>query len=110
MKIDYVELASNDIAATSAFLGAAFDWGFVDYGPEYKGFTEAGIDGGIDGSAERPPGAPLVILKADDLDAALDKVVAAGGVITRAPYAFPGGRRFYFREPGGNQMAVWAEK
>ena len=108
MKIDYVELASDDLAATSAFLGKAFGWGFVDYGPDYKGFVGAGIDGGIDRTGERKAGA-LVILKSPDLEAALTAVEAAGGVITRAIYAFPGGRRFLFREPGGNEMAVWAE-
>ena len=109
MKIDYVELASNDIAATSAFLGAAFGWGFVDYGPDYKGFTGAGLDGGIDGTAERDPGALLVILKADDLEAAEKAVKVSGGTITKPIFTFPGGRRFHFREPGGVEMAVWSE-
>ena len=109
MKIDYIELASDDIAATSGFMAAAFGWRFVDYGPDYKAFAGAGIDGGIDGSGERKAGVPLVILKSPDLEAALLSVEAAGGVITRAIYAFPGGRRFYFREPGGNVMAVWTE-
>jgi len=108
-RIDYVELASADIGATRAFLGRAFGWGFVDYGPGYQAFEGAGIDGGIDGSGATPPG-PLVILKADDLEATLAAVEAAGGVVVRAPYAFPGGRRFHFREPGGNQMAVWADR
>ena len=109
MKIDYVELASSNIVATSAFLAAAFGWGFVDYGPHYKGFAGAGLDGGIDGSGEGPPAAPLIILKTDDLADATRRVEAAGGVITRPIYGFPGGRRFHFREPGGNQLAIWAE-
>ena len=108
MKIDYVELASDDLAATAKFLATAFGWGFVDYGLDYKGFDGAGIDGGIDRSGERNAGA-LVILKSPDLEAALRAVEAAGGVVTRAIYAFPGWRRFLFREPGGNEMAVWAE-
>lgn len=108
MKIDYVELASDDIAATRAFLGSAFGWGFVDYGPEYQGFADAGLDGGIDGTRGRPSGAPLVILKTEDLEAAEAAVRAAGGSITAPIFAFPGGRRFHFREPGGNEMAVWS--
>ena len=110
MQIDYIELPSADLGATSAFLARAFGWGMVDYGPDYRGFTGAGLDGGINGSADGAAGVPLVILKTDDLDAALVQVTAAGGVITRAAYAFPGGRRFHFREPGGNGMAVWAER
>lgn len=109
-RIDYVELASDDIGATQAFLAAAFGWGFVDYGPGYQAFAGAGVDGGIDGSRERPSGAPLVILKSDDLEATETAVRKAGGTVTRPIFAFPGGRRFHFREPGGNEMAVWSER
>ncbi|MEC9343558.1 MAG: VOC family protein, partial [Pseudomonadota bacterium] len=111
LKIDYVEFASPDMAASKRFFADAFGWNFVDYGPTYQAFADAGLDGGIDGSAGEPgdaPGhAPLVILKAADLEAAERQVVAAGGKIVRAAYAFPGGRRFHFREPGGNELAVW---
>ena len=109
LKIDYVELATDDIAASQAFMAAAFGWRFVDYGPSYRAFDAAGLDGGLDGSGDRAPGRPLVILKTDDLEAALAAVTAAGGEISAAIYAFPGGRRFHFREPGGNEMAVWSE-
>ena len=110
LKIDYVELASPDIAGSKQFFAEAFGWAFADYGPTYQAFADAGIDGGIDGTGERPGGAPLVILKTGDLEAAEKRVVAAGGEIVRPAYAFPGGRRFHFREPGGNEMAVWSEK
>ena len=110
LKIDYVEFASGDIAASKTFFAEAFGWSFADYGPTYQAFADAGIDGGIDGTGERPGGAPLVILKADDLEAAEKSVVSAGGTIVRPAYAFPGGRRFHFREPGGNEMAVWSER
>lgn len=108
LKIDYVEFASGELSATQAFFGAAFDWGFVDYGPTYRAFENAGIDGGIDGSGERSGAPPLVILKTDDLAAAEQRVVAAGGVITKPAFDFPGGRRFHFREPGGNELGVWS--
>ena len=106
-KIDYVELPSTNMAATQDFLAAAFGWGMVEYGPAYRGFTGAGLDGGIDGAGNGS--GPLVILKTDDLIACEAAVVAAGGTITVAAYDFPGGRRFHFREPGGNVLAVWAE-
>lgn len=110
LKIDYVEFPSADIAATQRFFGEAFGWGFVDYGPGYQALADAGIDGGIDGSGERAAGAALVILKADDLEAAEAKVRSAGGTVTRPIFDFPGGRRFHFREPGGTEMAVWSER
>jgi predicted enzyme related to lactoylglutathione lyase len=106
MKIDYIEFASPDLPATKEFFAQAFGWGFNDYGPDYQELTGAGMSGGI---AAGPLVPPLVILKTEDLEAALAKVTAAGAAITRPIYAFPGGRRFHFREPGGTEMAVWSE-
>ncbi|MFN0113113.1 MAG: VOC family protein [Paracoccaceae bacterium] len=108
-RIDYVEFASGDLARSKAFFAKAFGWSFTDYGPAYQAFADAGLDGGIDGSGSRQPGAPLVIVRTDDLEAVEARVRAAGAEITRAIFAFPGGRRFHFREPGGNEMAVWSE-
>lgn len=109
LKIDYVEFDSADIAQSQTFFAKAFGWEFVDYGPEYQAFANAGLDGGIGRAEGQASGRALVILKADDLEAALDAVVAAGGEITRPIFGFPGGRRFQFREPGGNELAVWSE-
>jgi len=109
LRIDYLEMTTPDIAGSKAFLAQAFGWSFVDYGPEYAAFADAGIDGGLDGHSAGPPSPPLVILKADDLEAAFEAVKAAGAEITRPIFSFPGGRRFQFREPGGNEMGVWAE-
>ena len=110
LKIDYVELGSAAIAQSMRFFTEAFGWSFVDYGPKYQALADAGIDGGIDGSEEKSGAPPLIILKARDLEAAQARVSAAGGQITRPIFAFPGGRRFHFREPGGNEMAVWSER
>ena len=104
--IDYIEFPSSDRARTGAFFQAAFGWGLTHYGPDYGGVEDAGIDGGIDQAPERVS-APLAIIRTRDLDAAERRVRAAGGEITRAQFDFPGGRRFHFREPGGNEMTVW---
>jgi predicted enzyme related to lactoylglutathione lyase len=109
LRIDYIEFTSPDIAGSKRFFSEAFGWGFVDYGPTYQAFADVGIDGGIDGAGE-PGRGPLVILKADDLEAALARVEAAGGVVTKPIFDFPGGRRFHFREPGGNELAVWSAR
>lgn len=105
-KIEYLEFPSTDRPQTSAFFQAAFGWGIVSYGPSYDGIEGAGIDGGIDQSEDRVA-ATMAILRTDDLDDAERRVVGAGGTITRPQFDFPGGRRFHFREPGGNEMAVF---
>lgn len=106
-RIDYIELPAGDLDATKAFYAAAFGWAFTDYGPTYAGLEGAGLDGGLAG--EGATDAPLVLLKADDLEDALARVQAAGGQLTRPIFDFPGGRRFHFRDPAGNELGVWSE-
>jgi predicted enzyme related to lactoylglutathione lyase len=107
--IDYIEFPSSSREHTSAFFQAAFGWGIVNYGPHYDALDGAGLDGGIDQSPEKVA-ATMAIIRTGDLDDAERRVVAAGGVITRPQFDFPGGRRFHFREPGGNELAVWSER
>ena len=108
-KIDYIEFPSSSRAGTSAFFRAAFGWGVTSYGPDYDGLENAGIDGGVDQAPNRVA-TSMAIVRTDDLDDAERRVVAAGGVITRAQFDFPGGRRFHFREPGGNELAVYVSR
>jgi predicted enzyme related to lactoylglutathione lyase len=107
-KVDYVELPGGDLAAVKAFYAGAFGWTFTDYGPSYAAFNE-GLDGGFDADAAEATKKPLVVLFATDLEAMAAKVKAAGGTITRPIYSFPGGRRFHFTDPAGNELAVWSE-
>lgn len=107
-KIDYLELPARDLDGTKAFYSRAFGWTFVDYGPRYAGFDE-GLDGGLDGDPEPGTKVPLPVLYAADLDAMQAQVQAAGGTIVKPIYAFPGGRRFHFHDPAGNELAVWSD-
>lgn len=108
-RIDYVELPGGDLATTRTFYTDVFGWTFTDYGPSYVGFENAGLDGGIAAADATSSTAPLVLLKADDLEDALARVEAAGGHVTAPIFEFPGGRRFHFRDPAGNELGVWAE-
>jgi len=108
-KIDYIEFPSSDGAASGKFFSDAFGWKLVGYGPAYTGLDGAGIDGGIDAASGRVA-ATLAVIRTADLDDAEKRVKAAGGIITRAQFDFPGGRRFHFREPGGSELAVYQEK
>jgi len=105
-KLDYLELPGGDVPAAKAFYGAAFGWTFQDYGPAYAAFSE-GLDGGFDGDAGTDK--PLPVLFARDLEAMQARIEAAGGAIVKPIFAFPGGRRFHFRDPAGNELAVWSE-
>jgi predicted enzyme related to lactoylglutathione lyase len=104
--LDYIEFSSEKLEETQTFFAHAFGWEFVDYGEDYRDIRNAGLGGGI---SRVPLAPPLPVLKTDDLEAMLERVRAAGGHITREIFAFPGGRRFHFVEPGGTEMAVWSE-
>jgi predicted enzyme related to lactoylglutathione lyase len=105
-KLDYLEMPCSDLPAVKAFYTNTFGWTFVDYGPEYAAFNE-GLDGGF--AANGGAIMPLPVLYASDLDAMFAKVSAAGAAITKPIFDFPGGRRFQFRDPAGNELAVWSE-
>ncbi|HZZ59094.1 MAG TPA: VOC family protein [Opitutaceae bacterium] len=110
-KIIYIEFQTADLAKTKAFFTAAFGWTFKDYGPDYASFEEQdpAVSGGICRSSAQgsiAAGGPLVVLFNQQLEAACDKVVAEGGRITKPIFSYPGGRRFHFVEPGGNELAV----
>ena len=108
-QIDYIEFNVTDMAAAKRFYTEAFDWEFTDYGDSYAGIRRAdGEAGGLSLVDEVTTGGPLVILYSKDLDDSLERVRAAGGTITQEPFSFPGGRRFHFTDPSGNQLAVWA--
>jgi predicted enzyme related to lactoylglutathione lyase len=107
-KIDYIEWPGGDLPATKAFYSAAFGWSFADYGPDYVAFEGQGTDGGFARPQEGSSDRPLVILYAHDLEAMLDKVTAAGGVLTSPLFSDPGGRRVHFNDPSGNELGVWS--
>ena len=111
--LDYIEIPVVDVAAAKQFYGSAFGWAFNDYGPDYAGIQDparprAEVGGPAKADAVRP-GGPLVLLFSDDLDASVEAVVSASGRIVNGPYDVPGGRRFHFTDPSGNELGVWAE-
>lgn len=111
-KLNYVEYPSRDIAATKQFFEAAFGWHFIDYGPDYSAFSNQGLDGGFYQSelaSNTATGAALLVFYSCALESTEQKIRAAGGIVNKEIFAFPGGRRFHFIEPGGNEFAVWSE-
>ena len=113
--IDYVELTVTDLEQCKRFYGEAFGWQFNDYGPTYAGIRSPGGEsapevGGLRLDQEvRTGGGPLVLLFSTDLDRSVEAVTRAGGQVVNGPYEFPGGRRFHFTDPSGNELGVWAE-
>jgi predicted enzyme related to lactoylglutathione lyase len=111
-KISYVEFPAQDLVSTKVFFSEALGWTFEDFGPEYTAFSGQGLDGGFfrsDMSSETKNGAALVVFYSNDLESTQAKVEAAGGIINQEIFSFPGGRRFHFIEPSGNEFAVWSD-
>ncbi len=111
-KINYVEFPAKDIEATKRFFTTVFGWSFEDYGPEYTAFSNEGLDGGFfrsDRSTSTENGSALIVFYSRDLEQTQAKIERAGGAIVKPTFAFPGGRRFHFADPNGNEYAVWSD-
>jgi len=113
-KINYLEFPATDMEKTKQFFGQVFNWQFTDYGPEYSAFgKEAGLDGGFylsDKNSNTETGACLVVFYSNELEKTQEKVTSNGGEVVKAIFEFPGGRRFHFTDPNGNEFAVWSDK
>lgn len=108
-QVQYVEFLSTDLPRIKTFYADAFGWKFTDYGPEYTAFEGEHVDGGFT-LGEPQKGSVLVILYSERLEETLEKVQKAGGEVVKEIFSFPGGRRFHFTDPDGNELAVWSDK
>ena len=108
--INYVELQANDLEKTKEFYSSAFGWTFTDYGPTYTAFSESGLEGGFAKTDDPIVNGALVVLYHENLEQIKIRVEQAGGKIAKDIFSFPGGRRFHFTDPSGNELAIWADK
>jgi uncharacterized protein len=106
-QLDYVELPALDIEATKAFYTSVFGWKFEDYGPAYTAFHDGRLAGGFTTAVAAPAKGLLLVIYGSDLDAVQKRILAAGGAIVKETFSFPGGSRFHFTDPNGNELAVW---
>lgn len=109
-RVDYIEFPTTDIEEIKRFYSEVFAWEFTDYGPDYTSFTDGRLTGGFGMAPEVQTGGPLVVLYSTNLAEIEARVVERGGRIVRETFEFPGGRRFHFADPSGNELAVWSER
>jgi predicted enzyme related to lactoylglutathione lyase len=108
-RIDYIEFPATDIAATKKFYTAVFGWIFTDYGPDYVSFEDGRMSGGFAKVQAISGNGTFIVLYSSELEKTQTVVVKNGGMITKPPFTFPGGRRFHFLDPNGNELAVWSD-
>ena len=109
-RVDYVEFLTTNMNETKAFYTAVFGWTFTDYGPDYASFHDGRLGGGFAAATEVTAGGPLIVIYAVNLEDVGSRIAEFGGRITREIFDFPGGRRFHFTDPSGNQLAVWSDR
>jgi len=112
-KINYVEFPAKDLVATKGFFQKVFRWTFEDYGPDYIAFSNAGLDGGFYKSnlaVSTDNGSALIVFYSSNLESSMEKIKDAGGSILKPIFKFPGGHRFHFADPNGNEFAIWSDK
>lgn len=108
--INYIEFMAADLEQVKSFYSRLFGWKFTDYGPTYTAFSDSGLEGGFRKSDEEVTNGALVVLYHAKLEALESQIREAGGKISQAIFSFPGGRRFHFLDPAGNELAVWSDK
>lgn len=108
--INYIEFKSTNLEETKVFYSEAFGWTFTDYGPKYTAFSNSGIEGGFELTDEAIHNGVLVVIHHENLEIIREKVIGLGATISVDIFSFPGGRRFQFLDPSGNELAVWSEE
>ena len=103
---NFIELPAQDMPATRHFYAQAFGWRMREFGPSYACTVTGDVDLGLQGDAAEATRAPLVVIAVDDLEAAMKAVTRAGGKVSKPIFSFPGGRRFHFLDPSGNELAA----
>ena len=111
LSVNYLEMPLVNHAETKSFYQSVFGWEFQDWGPDYMCFLDAGINLGFNRQLTPGPIAngALVVIYADDLEKTESRIREAGQTIVKEIYGFPGGRRFHFTDPNGNEIAVWTQ-
>lgn len=111
-KLNYVEFSAKDLQATKLFFKSVFGWDFVDYGSDYTSFSDQGLNGGFfkgESFNQTSKGGALLVFYSKDIQSTYRKITMNGGIVTKDIFDFPGGCRFHFNEPSGNEFAVWSE-
>ena len=108
--INYIEFTAKDLEQIKTFYTGAFDWTFTDYGPTYTAFANSGIQGGFEKTDNETVNGVLVVLYHQNLFQIKATIIKLGGQITKDIFTFPGGSRFHFTDPSGNELAVWSDK
>jgi predicted enzyme related to lactoylglutathione lyase len=108
--INYVEFKAKDLEKIKDFYSKSFNWTFTDYGPDYTAFSESGLEGGFEQSDTEISNGALVVLYHDNLELIMNRIIESNGLISKDIFSFPGGRRFHFIDPAGNELAVWSDK
>lgn len=107
--INYVEFKAHNLELIKKFYTSCFGWSFTDYGPNYTAFAESGLEGGFEKTDNPIQHGVLIVLYHNNLNLIKNTIVQAGGIISRDIFSFPGGERFHFKDPSGNELAIWKE-
>lgn len=108
--INYIELKAKNLNSIKTFYSSCFNWTFTDYGTAYIAFSKSGIEGGFEKTNQDIINGALIVLYHKNLNKIKQKIIACNGEISKDIFSFPGGRRFHFIDPSGNELAVWSDK
>lgn len=103
---NFIELPTRDLSASQLFFESVFGMKMTTFGPSYACTLTGDVDIGLQADPQESTRAPLPVIKVENLETVFAAVTASGATITKSIFSFPGGRRFQFRDPSGNELAA----
>jgi predicted enzyme related to lactoylglutathione lyase len=103
---NFIELPTRDLVASELFFKAVFGMNMTGFGPSYACTLTGDVDIGLQADQAEATKAPLPVIEVSDLESTLAAVSALGATVTKPIFSFPGGRRFHFLDPSGNELAA----
>ncbi len=107
--VEFPAVSPEELQKTTHFFSEVFGWQYKDWGGVYRDTADSGLMSGVIATEQGKPKMPLVVVYVNNLEEAKERIVQAGGTVILDIYPFPGGRRFHFMDPSGNELAVWSE-
>ena len=105
-RLNFIELPTRDLATSQKFFARVFGMAMTGFGPTYACTMTGDVDLGLQADESEATAAPLPVIEVEDLEAILAAVTATGAAVTKPIFSFPGGRRFHFLDPAGNELAA----
>jgi hypothetical protein len=108
----HIAIPAPDLEKAKNFYERVFGWSVQQNvpGQKYWFFESGNVSGAFNGDTKPASGSVVLVLRVDEMDAAITRIREHGGTVTQEPSAIgkaDPGRDAYFLDPNGNEMGVY---